>query len=60
MSRGKVDVLDQSSESGMTRDRFGNNQYRAAIKSLGILAHRLYPLLQVTPRLLGDPNGQEK
>lgn len=60
MLRGKLDLLDQSSESGMTGDRYGNEQYRAVVKSLGILAHRIYLLLQVTPHLLGNPDGQEK
>ena len=40
----------------MTRDGFGNT----ASKSLDILAHRLYPLLQGNPHYLSDPNGQEK
>lgn len=60
MLRGKLDLLDQSSESGMTGNRSGNDHYRVAVKSLGILGHRIYLLLQVTPYLFGDSDAQVK
>lgn len=55
MPRGKVDLLDLSSESGITEIDLGIINVDLLLNPWAFL-----PLLQVPPHLLGDPKRQEK